>query len=91
MANINKPIEMISCCNTLGEIVPIKFRLEGDAHQMLVVPIQELVYKSESRKAGIQTFEYGCKINIEDREQLVEVSYQVQNHRWVIKKVICGA
>lgn len=90
MANINKPIEMISCCNTLGEIVPIKFRLEGAEHEMIVAPIKELVYKSESHKAGVQTFEYGCKINIEDREQLVEVSYQVQNHKWILKKIIYG-
>lgn len=88
MANLNKPIEMISCCNTLGEIVPIKFRLENEDHQMMVASIYEVIYKQESHIAGMQTFEYGCKIKIEGKEQLVEVSYQVHSHRWLIKKVI---
>lgn len=87
---MNKPIEMISCCNTLGEIVPIKFRMEGDDHQMMVVPISEVVYTKESHFAGMQTFEYGCKIKIDSREQLVEISYQVMSHRWLIKKIVCG-
>ncbi|MBE6023190.1 MAG: hypothetical protein E7231_08155 [Cellulosilyticum sp.] len=88
MSSLNKPIEMISCCNPLGEMMPIKFRMEGDTHQMMVASIQEVLYKKESHIAGMQTFEYGCKISIEDRVQLVEVSYQVNSHRWLIKKII---
>lgn len=90
MASVNKPVEMISCCNTLGEIVPIKFRMEGDAHEMMVVPIHEVIYRKESHFAGMQSFEYGCKIKIDGREQLVEISYQVLSHRWIIKKIVCG-
>ena len=90
MPNFNKPIEMISCCNTLGEIVPIKFRMESDEHQVIVASIHEVVYKKESHIAGMQTLEYGCKIKIDGREQLVEVSYHVHQHRWLMKKIICG-
>lgn len=90
MVSMSTPIEMISCCNTLGEIVPIKFRMESSEHEIMVVPICEVIYRKESHFAGMQTFEYGCKIQIEGRQQLVEISYQVLNHRWLIKKIICG-
>jgi len=89
VANLNKPVEMISCCNALGEIVPIRLRMENASHEVMVASINEIVYKKESHIAGLLTFEYGCKIKIEGREQLVEVSYQVHSHRWLIKKIIC--
>ena len=89
MLNINVPIEMIASCNTLGEMQPIKFRVEDDAHQMLTLKVDEVVYKKESIYAGIKTFEYGCKIRMEDKEQLIEVRYHVINHKWTIKKIVC--
>lgn len=90
MSAVNVPVEMISRCSTLGEIIPIKFRMENASHEIITAKVEEVVYKKESNFAGIRTFEYGCKINLEGREQLLELSYQVTSHKWVVKKVVCG-
>ena len=90
MSAVNVPVEMISRCSTLGEIIPIKFRMENASHEIIIAKIEEVVYKKESNFAGIRTFEYGCKIKLEGREQLLELSYQVTNHKWVVKKIVCG-
>lgn len=90
MSCLNKPVEMIARCSTLGEMMPIKFRVESSSHEMMTALVKEIVYTKESHFAGVRTFEYGCKVNLEGREQLVEISYQVDGHKWVIKKVIYG-
>lgn len=90
MPALNVPVEMISKCSTLGEMIPIKFRIENKNHEMMTALVQEVVYQKESHFAGIKTFEYGCKVNLEGREQLLEISYQVTHHKWVIKKVVYG-
>lgn len=90
MIAVNVPLEMISRCNTLGEIVPIKFKIENAAHEMLVAKVEEVIYQKESNFAGMRSFEYGCKIHLEGREQLLEISYQVAHHKWMIKKVVYG-
>ena len=89
MLNINVPIEMISKCSPLGEMVPIKFRMEDDSHQMLTIKVNEIIYKKESQYAGVKTFEYGCRTTLEEKEQLIEVRYHVSTHKWTIKKVVC--
>jgi len=90
MSVVNVPVEMISKCSTLGEMIPIKFRMENTCHEIITAKVNEIVYKKESNFAGVKTFEYGCKINLEGKEQLLELSYQVASHKWVIKKVVCG-
>ena len=90
MSAVNVPVEMISRCSTLGEMIPIKFRMENASHEIIIAKIEEVVYKKESNFAGVRTFEYGCKINLEGREQLLELSYQVTSHKWVVKKIVCG-
>ena len=90
MSVVNVPVEMISKCSTLGEMIPIKFRMESTSHEIITAKVDEIVYKKESNFAGVKTFEYGCKINLEGKEQLLELSYQVASHKWVIKKIVCG-
>lgn len=89
MLSINVPIEMIARCSTVGEMQPIKFRVEDETHQMITLKVEEVVYKKESIFAGIKTFEYGCKTKIEDKEQIIEVRYHVATHKWTIKKIVC--
>lgn len=88
MENLNRPIEMIACCSVLGEMTPIKFRMENEAHQLVVASISEILYTKESHIAGMETMEYGCKIKVEEKEALVEVSYHIHTHKWLMKRAI---
>lgn len=90
MSAVNIPVEMISRCSTLGEMIPIKFRMENTSHEMITAKVEEIVYKKESNFAGVRTFEYGCKINLQGKEQLIEVRYHVMSHKWEIKRVVYG-
>lgn len=90
MSVVNIPVEMISRCSTLGEMIPIKFRMENTSHEMITAKVDEVVYKKESNFAGVRTFEYGCKIHLEGKEQLIEVRYHVMSYKWEIKKVVYG-
>lgn len=89
MVSLNVPIDMIAMCNSLGEMIPIKFRIEDESHHMLTIRVDEVIYQKESQYAGSKTLEYGCRALLEDRQQLIEVRYHIATHRWTIKKVIC--
>ncbi|WP_069999456.1 hypothetical protein [Cellulosilyticum sp. I15G10I2] len=84
----NKPIEAISKFNSLGEITPLKIRLENDDQSFVTSTINSIIYVKDNNYAGINTIDYGCKICIEDREQLLELRYFVSDHKWTIRKVI---
>ncbi|MHC1747224.1 MAG: hypothetical protein AB9856_02400 [Cellulosilyticaceae bacterium] len=84
----NKPIETICKCNTLGEIIPLRIRLENDEHALVTGNITEIIYVNENNFAGIKTLEYGCKVVMDQVEHLLEIRYCVSVHKWTIRKVL---
>lgn len=84
----NTPIDVICMIDKTGKITPIKVRIENDDSSILVAKINEVVYSKENHYAGITTFDYGCKVSIDELEQLIELRYNVLDHVWKITKVI---
>jgi hypothetical protein len=82
------PIETISKFNTVGNIVPLRLRLEDEEHRLITVNITDIIYSTENNFAGVKTFDYGCKVIINEREQLLEIRYHVAAHKWTIRKVL---
>lgn len=86
---INKPIEVISQFNVVGGIIPLRIRIEDGDQQLITAKINEIFYANENQYAGIKTLDYGCRVNIGEREQLLELRYHVEAHRWTIRRGIC--
>ncbi|WP_070000960.1 hypothetical protein [Cellulosilyticum sp. I15G10I2] len=84
----NIPIETISKCNAVGDIVPLRIRLEDETHRLVTADIVQVIYAAEKNFAGLKTFDYGCKVVIDQREQLLELRYYVVSHKWIIRKVL---
>lgn len=84
----NIPVEIISKCNTVGEIVPLRIRLEDEEYRLITATITDILYATENNFTGIKTFDYGCKVTIDGREQLLELRYYVGSHKWSIRKVL---
>lgn len=84
----NIPVEIISKFNTVGDIVPLRMRIEDEEHQLVVATITDILYSTENNYAGIKTFDYGCKVTIDERERLLELRYCIASHKWSIRKVV---
>ena len=84
----NIPVETISMCNAVGDIVPLRIRIESDNYQLVTASISEILYTNENNFAGVKTFDYCCRAFIDGREQLLELRYHVANHKWTIRKAL---
>ncbi|MDD5935300.1 MAG: hypothetical protein PUC65_07065 [Clostridiales bacterium] len=84
----NVPIDIISFCNTLGEIKPMRVRMENEAHERVVVDIQEIAYRKETRPSGMTILVYGCKMILYGEERLVELHYHIDTHRWTLFRIV---
>nr|WP_307993013.1 hypothetical protein [uncultured Niameybacter sp.] len=89
MEFLNLPIEMISKFNALGEIVPLKLRLEDENHEMKIAKVQRILYANENQFAGTKTLDYGCEVKFEEGGKFLELRYHVANHKWTIRRVLC--
>ena len=84
----NIPVEAISVCNTIGDIRPMRIRLEDEEHQLMVLNVEEIIYCKESNLSGIRSFRYGCKVRMHGVERLIELIYNVHSHRWTILRLL---
>ncbi len=84
----NIPVEIISKCNIVGDIVPLRMRIENEEHQFIVATIIDILYSTENNYAGVKSFDYGCKVTFNEKERLLELRYCILSHKWSIRKVI---
>ena len=88
MEVINKPIEVITWFNTMGDIVPLKIRLQDTDYTMITAKIGEILYTNVNKFAGEKTIDFGCKLVMGDSERLLEIRYYVANHKWLLRRRI---
>lgn len=83
------PIDVISVCSADGQIRPLRFRIENEAHQLRRVDIDEVISVKEVQYVGIEAFVYLCRATAEADRWLVELKYTVRTHTWcLMRKVI---
>lgn len=78
----NCPVNVISVCNTEGEIRPLRFQLEDEEHQLLRVNIQEVVSVREIQHVGVEAHIFLCRARVHDREWTFELKYTFRSHTW---------
>ena len=78
----NCPVDVISVCNTEGEIRPLRFQLEDEEHQLLRVNIQQVVSVREVRHVGVEANIFRCRARVHDRDWTFELKYTFRSHTW---------
>ena len=78
----NCPVDVISVCNTEGEIRPLRFQLEDEEHQLLRVNIQEVVSIREIQHVGVEAHIFLCRARVHDRDWTFELKYTFRSHTW---------
>ena len=84
----NVPIDMIFYCSTLGEIKPMRIRLENESHERITADVTEIVYRKEIKPSGLTILAYGCKMILNGEERLVELHYHSDTHKWTLYRLI---
>lgn len=75
-------IEVISVCDTCGQLRPLRFRFEDREHRLHRVDIQAVVSCREVALVGIEAMIYLCRARVEGRERMFELRYAVRAHNW---------
>ena len=78
----HKPIDVISVCSAAGEIRPLRFRMEDDAHRLLRIDIEEIISVKAVQYVGIEAQIFLCKATILEKQWLFELKYTIRTHSW---------
>lgn len=85
----NLPVEVISLCSADGEIRPLRFRMEDDAHQLLRVDIDEVISVKPIQYVGIEAQIFLCKAMVKGKQWMFELKYTIRTHTWSLQRKVC--
>jgi len=84
----NQPVDVISMCSANGDIRPLRFRMENEAHQLLRIDIDEVISMKPIQYVGIEAQIFLCKAFVAGKEWLFELKYTIRTHNWCMHRRI---
>ena len=81
---MNRPVDLISVCNTDGQIRPLRVRLEDEEHCLIRIDIEEVVNSREVQYVGIEAQIFLCRATVQGRPWLFELKYTIRSHSWCL-------
>ncbi len=84
MGELNTPVDVISICSAAGELRPLRFRMEGENHQLLRIDIDQVISSRKIQYVGIEAQIFLCRAMVEGREWLFELKYTIRSHCWCL-------
>ena len=85
---VNIPIQMISCCSTIGDFTPMKFRYETEDHKILTINISEILSRKETGLSGNKEIRFTCAADIEEETKMFILVYNIGSHRWKLFQML---
>ena len=85
---MNRPVDVISVCNTDGQIRPLRVRLEDEEHCLIRIDIEEVVNSREVQYVGIEAHIFLCSATVKGRKWLFELKYTIRSHCWSLQRKV---
>ena len=83
------PIDVICICSANGDIRPLRFRMEDEAHRLLRIDIDEIISSRPIQYVGIEAKIFLCRATVDDKMWIFELKYTIRNHSWCLLRKVC--
>ena len=80
------PVDVISMCSANGDILPLRLRMEDEAHQLLRIDIEEVVSSKKIQYVGIEACVFLCRAKVRGKQWLFELKYTIRSHSWCLQR-----
>ncbi|MBR4109815.1 MAG: hypothetical protein IKK41_05855 [Oscillospiraceae bacterium] len=82
------PVDVICAYSAGGEIRPLRFRMEDEAHQLLRIDIDEVISCREVQYVGIEAQIFLCRATVDGKKTLFELKYTIRSHSWCLLRKV---
>ena len=83
------PVDVISVCNSDGEIRPLRLRLGKETGELVRIDITDVLKITEIPHVGVESRVFLCRAKPYGREMLFELKYTFRSHSWTLLRRIC--
>lgn len=78
------PVDVISVCNTAGEIRPIRLQLYNSDGQKLRIDVEGVLSVKDIPYVGAEAHIFVCRAKAEGRSMTIELKYTFRTHTWCL-------
>lgn len=82
------PVDVISMCSADGDIRPLRFRMEDEAHRLIRVDIEEVLSVKQVQYVGIEAYVFLCCATVQEKRWLFELKYTIRTHVWCLHRSV---
>jgi hypothetical protein len=86
MKVVDKPIDMIVRIDKEGVQHPVRFRMDTESEEKLVVQVGRVVTRDFDKIAGKPTLILRCQSSINGIEKTYEIRYELGTCKWILYK-----
>lgn len=82
------PVDVISVCNAVGEIRPLRLRLEQENLETVRIDVEEVLKVTDILHVGVEARIFLCRGKDSGRNRLFELKYTFRSHSWTLLRGI---
>ena len=82
------PVDVISMFSANGDILPLRLRMEDEAHQLFRVDIEEVISSKQIQYVGIEAYVFLCRAKVRGKQWLFELKYTIRSHCWCMQRKV---
>lgn len=86
MKVINKTCECVTLTSPEGRTRPLRIRLEENDEQQVVV-IDRVLKIEDIMNGKDKTIKYYCEVVVNERNQVIELLYDLKNTKWILYRI----
>ncbi len=83
-----RPVDVICVCSADGDIRPLRFRMEDEAHRLLRIDIEEIISSRDIQYVGIEARIFLCRATVGQKKWLFELRYTIRSHNWCLLRKV---
>ena len=87
MKLVNKKIDMISWTSKDGSVTPVRFRLEEEDGETLIIKVDRIIQTDRNKFGGSPTLRFLCSSIIDGIEKLYELTCNCDSQKWLLRKI----
>lgn len=82
-----KPVDMVAWFDREGTPHPVRFRMDTEEEEQLVVKVDRVITRDLEKLAGNPMIVLKCQSVIRNVEKTYEIKYELGTCRWILFKI----
>ena len=87
MKVVAKPIDMVAWFDKKGVPNPVRFKVDGEGGESIVIKIDKIITRDKEKLAGNPMLIFNCQGCVNGTQKLFEIKYELSTCKWILYKI----